>query len=325
MNSLEQYKNLIEDSLSKYSSGSKPENLHEPIRYILGLGGKRIRPILVLMGYGVFNDHVERALHQAMAIELFHNFTLIHDDIMDRADLRRGRLTVHKKWSEPTAILSGDLMLIKAYELLCDAPAHMLPPLLQAFNTMATEVCEGQQLDMDFEKRTDVSEEEYIEMIRKKTSVLIGAALQIGALRAGADVSEAGLLYEFGVNIGLAFQMLDDYLDVFGQPEKTGKVEGGDVLNGKKTLLFLHCYRLADEQSKRELLSIYENRLSKSDDEKVRTARELFKATGSDTYLYKKAEDFYHIGVNLLKSAELPRERIKPLLLLAEYLMQRQH
>lgn len=325
MNSLEEYKKIIEDSILKYSSGTKPENLHDSIRYILNLGGKRIRPILVLMGYGVYNDRVERALHQALAIELFHNFTLIHDDIMDRADLRRGHLTVHKKWSEPTAILSGDLMLIKAYELLCDAPAQLLPPILQAFNTMATEVCEGQQMDMDFEQRTDVSEEEYIDMIRKKTSVLIGAAIQIGALRAGADASEAGLLYEFGVNIGLAFQMLDDYLDVFGQSEKTGKVEGGDVLNGKKTLLFLHCYRHADEPSKNELLSIYENRSSKSDAEKVHTARELFKATGSDKYLYKKAEDYYHIGVNLLKSADFQRERIKPLLTLAEYLMQREH
>lgn len=325
MEEIIRYKKLIEDAINRYEAGKSPKNLYDPIRYFLQLGGKRIRPTLVLMGYGVYHPQVERALNQALAIELFHNFSLIHDDIMDRADLRRGQSTVHKKWNEPVAILSGDLMLIKAYELLCDAPSSSLPAILEAFNKMAIEVCEGQQMDMDFEHLQIVHEDEYIEMIRKKTSVLIGAAIQIGALRAGADPNQAALLYEFGMNIGLAFQLLDDYLDVFGQSDKTGKVEGGDILNGKKTLLYLHSLHNATDKQRNVLLNIYDVQSTLNDADKVRLAREIFRATGSDAYLYDKAQSYYQIGTNLLKTAEFTKESIRPLLALADYLMHRDH
>ncbi|MFN3951787.1 MAG: polyprenyl synthetase family protein [Thermaurantimonas sp.] len=323
MEELFHYRKLIDDSMDKYSTTKEPKNLYEPISYFLNIGGKRIRPILVLMGYRMFHQQIEHAISQAIAIELFHNFTLVHDDIMDKAEVRRGHTTVHKKWNEPIAILSGDLMLIKAYDHLCDAPSSILPSILDSFSKMAVEVCEGQQMDMDFENKDFIQEEDYIDMIRKKTAVLIGAAIQIGALRAGAGLTEASLLYEFGVNIGLAFQMLDDYLDVYGHPDKTGKIQGGDIVAGKKTLLYLHCLHHASEGERNELRKIYDKNSIMSDSDKIRIAKDLFSSTGSDTYLKSKAEDFYHIGVNLLKSTEFSSIQIKPLLELADMLMSR--
>lgn len=317
------YKKLIDESIDKYPTTKDPKNLYDPIKYFLSIGGKRIRPILVLMGHGIYNQQIERALNQALAVELFHNFTLVHDDIMDKAEVRRNQSTVHKKWNESIAILSGDLMLIKAYELLSDAPSSVLPSILEAFSKMATDVCEGQQMDMDFENLESIQEEDYIDMIRKKTSVLIGAAIQIGALRAGAERTEASLLYEFGVYIGLAFQMLDDYLDVFGISEKTGKMEGGDILNGKKTLLYLHCFKNATDAERHELKKIYDKNSAIDAIDKVQRAKNLFISTGSDVYLKSKAENFYQIGINLLKSSEFSNQKIKPLISLADMLMRR--
>ncbi len=323
MQELYHYRKLIDDSLGKYLTAKEPKNLYEPISYFLNIGGKRIRPVLVLMGYRMFHQQIEHAISQAIAIELFHNFTLVHDDIMDSAEVRRGQTTVHKKWNEPIAILSGDLLLIKAYDHLCDAPSSVLSPILDSFSKMAVEVCEGQQMDMDFENVASIHEDNYIEMIRKKTAVLIGAAIQIGALRAGAGLTEASLLYEFGVNLGLAFQMLDDYLDVYGQPEKTGKMQGGDIVAGKKTLLYLHCLHHASESARNELRKIYDKNSIMSDSDRIRLAKDLFISTGSDIYLKSKAEDFYRISVNLLKSSEFSGTQIKPLLELAEMLMGR--
>ncbi|GCD79491.1 polyprenyl synthetase family protein [Schleiferia thermophila] len=325
MVNFEKYLKILNDQLLRFESGKYPENLHQPVRYFLGLGGKRIRPVLVLMGYELFDSQYEKALHQALAIELFHNFSLIHDDIMDKADLRRGQSTVHKKWNESTAILAGDLMLIKAYELLADAPSKFLPAIFECFNKMAVEVCEGQQMDMDFERADAVEEELYLEMIRKKTSVLLGAALQIGALRAGADAGPAELLYEFGVNIGMAFQMMDDFLDVFGSSEKTGKVEGGDVLNGKKTLLYLHSMNHLSPTEKEQLMEVYLPTCKRTPKERVEVARKLFLRTKSDVYLKQKAKDYYTVGINLLKSIDQSPERLRPLLELAEFLANRDY
>lgn len=235
----------INAEIGKLDWSREPKGLYEPIGYALAAGGKRIRPTLALLGAKAvcgerFDTSVENAvLPAALALEVFHNFTLLHDDVMDKAEVRRGRPTVHVKWNENTAILSGDQMLIEAYKLLSHVPAEKLPKVLDLFNKMATEVCEGQQLDVDFEKRNDVTIAEYMEMIRLKTSVLLATALQIGAYIAGGTDEEQQALYDFGINLGLAFQIQDDYLDCFGDPATFGKAIGGDIREGKKTWLWL--------------------------------------------------------------------------------------
>ncbi|HEY1006972.1 MAG TPA: polyprenyl synthetase family protein [Sphingobacteriaceae bacterium] len=222
-----------------------PRELYEPIRYMMELGGKRLRPALLLMGCNLYSDQIGQAIRPALAIEVFHNFTLLHDDIMDLAPLRRGQQTVHEKWNTSVAILSGDVMLVEAYKLMMDVEPALLPAVLSIFNQTAVEVCEGQQIDMNFEKLQLVTIDQYLEMIRLKTSVLLGAALKIGALLGGADEKEAGLLYDFGVNMGLAFQLQDDILDVYGDPEKFGKQVGGDIISNKKTFLLIKARELA--------------------------------------------------------------------------------
>jgi len=235
----------INAEIGKLDWSREPKGLYEPIGYALAAGGKRIRPTLALLGAKAvcgdrFDTSIENAvLPAALALEVFHNFTLLHDDVMDKAEVRRGRPTVHVKWNENTAILSGDQMLIEAYKLLSHVPAEKLPKVLDLFNKMATEVCEGQQLDVDFEKRNDVTIAEYMEMIRLKTSVLLATALQIGAYIAGGTDEEQQALYDFGINLGLAFQIQDDYLDCFGNPATFGKAIGGDIREGKKTWLWL--------------------------------------------------------------------------------------
>lgn len=234
------YATKISDEISAIDLPQSPENLYEPIRYILSLSGKRIRPQLVLMGADIFGlKDINAALPASTAIEYFHNFSLIHDDIMDKAPLRRGKETVHQKWNDSVAILSGDALLVKAYQELAKCPAAAVPQLLVTFNKIALEVCEGQQYDMDFEQRDDVTEEEYINMIRLKTSVLLGGALELGAIIAGASSAECVKIYEFGVNLGIAFQLQDDILDAFGDPETFGKQVGGDIIVNKKTILHI--------------------------------------------------------------------------------------
>lgn len=219
---------------------SSPENLYQPIKYILSLAGKRIRPQLVVLGADLFGcPNIEDVVPASVAIEYFHNFTLIHDDIMDKAPLRRGQATVHQKWNEDVAILSGDALLIKAYEQLAKCPPEFVPALLKTFNKVALEVCEGQQMDMDFETREDVTEEEYVNMIRLKTSVLLGGALELGAIISGAVTQDRAKLYSFGENLGIAFQLQDDILDAFGDPSTFGKQVGGDIIVNKKTILHI--------------------------------------------------------------------------------------
>ena len=252
-----QLQEIIEKAISKIHYPQHPANLYEPIRYIMNLGGKRIRPVMVLMASELFNDDVNIALDVALAIETFHNFTLVHDDIMDNAPLRRGAQTVHEKWGSNTAILSGDVMMVESNKHLSKVKLNVLKPVLDTFNATAQGVCEGQQLDMEFEQRSDVSIDEYLEMIRLKTAVLLGGAIKLGAIVGGATEENAELLYNFGENLGVAFQLQDDILDVYGNPEKFGKQVGGDIIANKKTFLHLKALKLA--QNDEAILLISEN------------------------------------------------------------------
>ena len=239
---------IIEDAIAKLTYPAQPANLYDPIKYIMSLGGKRIRPVTVLMATELFTDEVNKAIDVALAIETFHNFTLVHDDIMDNAPLRRGKQTVHEKWSVNIAILSGDVMMVESNKHLSKVDVKVLKPVLDTFNFTAQGVCEGQQLDMEFETRDNVSIEEYIEMIRLKTAVLLGGAMKLGAIVGGADEKNAELLYEFGENLGIAFQLQDDILDVYADPTKFGKQVGGDIISNKKTFLHLNAKALATEE-----------------------------------------------------------------------------
>lgn len=237
--------------------GDRPAELYEPLHYILSLGGKRLRPMLALMAANLYTEDYEKALKPALAIEVFHNFSLIHDDIMDQAPVRRGQPTVHTKWDTPTAILSGDVALVEAYKLIMQVPAELKDKAFDLFSQTAKEVCEGQQIDMLFEKREQVSVSEYMEMIRLKTAVLLGFSLQIGALIGGASDEEAKKLRSFGEEIGIAFQVKDDYLDAYGTAEKVGKAIGGDIVVNKKTFLYTKALEIADEKTATELLNLY--------------------------------------------------------------------
>lgn len=254
---------LIENAIPKIAYPAKPANLYEPIKYIMSLGGKRIRPVMVLMATELFTDEVTKALDVALAIETFHNFTLVHDDIMDNAPLRRGQKTVHEKWGVNNAILSGDVMMVESNKHLSKVDINVLKPVLDTFNQTAQGVCEGQQLDMEFETRDDVSIEEYIEMIRLKTAVLLGGAMKLGAIVGGADEKNAELLYQFGENLGIAFQLQDDILDVYGDPEKFGKQVGGDIIANKKTFLHLKAKALIKATETDILLGEHENAAQK--------------------------------------------------------------
>lgn len=244
----------VNDFLSSLSYDRKPESIYEPIKYVLSIGGKRIRPVLMLLAYNLYKDDPESILMQACALETYHNYTLLHDDLMDNADMRRGMPTVHRKWNANTAILSGDSMLVLAYQRMAQCDPNKLKPVLDLFTETALEIGEGQQYDMDFESRTDVAEEEYIEMIRLKTSVLLACAVKIGAILADAPKADADNLYKFGEQIGLAFQLQDDLLDVYGDPAVFGKAIGGDIVSNKKTYMLINAYRLADGRQREELL-----------------------------------------------------------------------
>lgn len=268
----------IEKAIAALDWKREPYGLYEPIEYTLASGGKRLRPRLVLLAAEMFGGKEEKVLPAALAIEVFHNFTLLHDDVMDKADIRRGRPTVHVRWNDNTAILSGDQMVIEAYTLLSRVPADRLSETLRLFNKMATEICEGQQYDMEFEGREQVSIEEYMQMIRLKTSVLLATALQIGAYVAGANAAQQKALYEYGINIGLAFQIQDDILDVYGDPRTFGKAIGGDICCNKKTYMLLTALQRADDETRAEL----EQWLQTQDksDEKIQAVTDIYTRTG---------------------------------------------
>jgi geranylgeranyl diphosphate synthase type II len=269
---------LIDEKIKMLSLPVQPERLYEPIRYILSLGGKRLRPLLALMSYNLFSESIDDGILPALSIEVFHNFTLVHDDIMDKAPMRRGKDTVHKKWDNNVAILSGDAMLVKAYHLLEQVPKEKLPTLLKAFNQTALEVCEGQQFDMDFESRSlssnTVSEAEYMNMIRLKTAVLFGLSFQLGGILGSQDEEVGQQLYDAGVKLGLGFQLQDDLLDLYGG-EKFGKQVGGDILNAKKTFLLVKALELASEKDKKQIIEIIGN-INMPDQEKIGAISELY-------------------------------------------------
>ena len=285
-----------------------PKGLYEPIAYELSLGGKRIRPVLMLMAYNIYKEDVERILPQAAGLETYHNHTLLHDDVMDKADMRRNKPTVHNVWNENTAILSGDAMLILAYRLMAEGLTDKLAEVMHIFTETTMEICEGQQWDMEFESRMDVKVDEYIEMIRLKTSVLLAAALKIGACLAGASAEEAQKLYDFGVKMGLAFQLQDDWLDVYGDPKLFGKNIGGDILCNKKTYMLITALELADA-SQREELERWLNATDYVPAEKISAVTAIYNNIGIGKRCEEMVEAYYSDGLAVLESIALPEER----------------
>jgi len=294
----------LERHLQQFIYGDNPEELYQPISYIMSLGGKRLRPLLALLSYSLYKNDYNRILTPAAAIEVFHNFTLMHDDIMDEAPLRRGEKTVHEKWNANTAILSGDVMLVKAYDMLLEVDPGILPLILRKFNKTAAEVCEGQQLDMNFEKVEDVSEEEYIEMIKLKTAVLLGFALEFGALLAGASAHDAQCLYNFGVNVGIGFQLKDDLLDVYADKAKFGKQVGGDIISNKKTFLLIKAKELATGDTKEmlhQLLTVKQEDSGK----KVRDVTTIYDQLHIKKLAEEKMSSYFNKGFKELSALEV--------------------
>lgn len=296
---------LISAEMEKINWNKEPRGLYEPIGYVLGLGGKRIRPALTLMACNMFSDDVQPAVSSALGLEIFHNFTLLHDDIMDRAEVRRGKATVHKKWDDNTAILSGDVMQIAAYQLMAQTPESQLKRSLDLFSKTATEICEGQQYDVDFEKREDVEAEEYLEMIRLKTAVLLGCALQIGAWIGGASDDDAQELYNFGNNIGLAFQLKDDLLDVYGDEVTFGKKIGGDILANKKTYMLIHALELAKGDDAVELQYWINNSEKNQSEAKIKAVTLLYNKLGVKQICEDKMQFFYTKAVANLEKVNI--------------------
>jgi len=308
MLSIEKYQKVFVDYMNEFSAPKTPNNLYEPIQYILGLGGKRLRPVLTLMTTEIFNKSFTTSLNAALAVEVFHNFSLIHDDIMDDAPLRRGKKTVHEKWDLNTGILSGDAMLILAYQLFENYEGDTFKELAKLFSKTAIEVCEGQQYDIDFETRNDVTIPEYLKMIEFKTAVLVGAAMKMGAIVASASKEDQDNIYEFGKNLGIAFQLQDDYLDAFGDPESFGKQVGGDIIENKKTYLFLKALELSNTNSKTELLEYYGN--SKLyDEDKVNKVKQIFNVTGASIETKNAIENYTQKAFNVLDSISISLEK----------------
>lgn len=321
-----QFETLLSEVNRKISDlefESSAKNLYDPISYTLDLGGKRIRPVLTLMSNLMFGGTNEQAISAALAIEIFHNFTLLHDDVMDHAEIRRGKPTVHKKWNENSAILSGDAMLIVAYQHLSKTNPDKLPLVLQVFSQTALEVCEGQQFDMEFETRSDVTASEYLEMIRLKTAVLLGCALKIGAIIGGADENQQEAIYKFGELIGLAFQLKDDLLDVYGDVSKFGKNIGGDIVSNKKTYLLIQALHHANAHQK-EALNTWIQSVDFDRDVKIKAFTEIYNQIGVKQIAETLMTEYYNEALNYLKKLGLETEKTAPLLNLAEKLMYRE-
>ena len=319
MQALNLYTNYIDEQLKELFPKQKPCLLYEPLRYFLTIGGKRMRPIATLLGAEIFDLKKEEVKYAALAVEVFHNFSLIHDDIMDQAPLRRGEETVHTKWNENVAILGGDVMLVEAYQLLLKQGGD-LAAFLQLFNQTAIEVCEGQQLDVDYESLETVTEEQYIEMIRLKTSVLLGCAFEFGAIAAGASLEDRKRIYDFGMYTGIAFQIQDDILDVYGDPEKFGKQVGGDILKDKKTLLYLSALRMANEDQKSRFNALLKeiNPMVKVEETKV-----LYAELDIRDWCEAIRNDYYAKAIEAVKGLGVKEEKKQVLFQLGEYLLNR--
>lgn len=317
-----QLQKIIENAVQIIKYPAYPEKLYEPIRYIMSLGGKRIRPVLTLMAADLFKGDIQEAMPAALAIETFHNFTLIHDDIMDNAPLRRGKQTVHEKWGVNNAILSGDVMMVEANKHLSMLNNEVLKDALNTFNATAQGVCEGQQLDMEFEEQETVSIKSYIHMIRLKTAVLVGGAMKLGAQVAGASAMEAEQLYKFGENLGIAFQLQDDILDVYGDPDKFGKQVGGDIIANKKTLLLLKLKELAN---KNDLLELEQQSINKDYGDKIKNTTALYNDYNIRELASMEMRNYSDQAFDALNSLKIQEERKAELFKLATLLMNREH
>jgi geranylgeranyl diphosphate synthase type II len=318
MKTIKDYASYFENSLKEYQFPGTPSNLYDPLNYFMNLGGKRLRPLLTLMAVELFGGDRKDALPSSIAIEFFHNFSLIHDDIMDRAPLRRNQQTVHTKWNDNIAILSGDVLLVKAYQELQKQDSSHLPTLLSIFNRTAVEVCEGQQLDMDFETRSDVTVSEYIEMIRLKTSVLLGAALEMGAVIANVSKEQQQLIYDFGQFLGIAFQIQDDILDLYGDPEKFGKQVGGDIISNKKTYLLLKALEKQKGKEIDELLLIQNH------EQKVELAKNLIKELGVFDEAQQLKNEYQKKAMDALDKISVNDEDKVALIELSDFLFNRE-
>ena len=301
----------------------KPKGLYEPIEYVLSMGGKRVRPVLMLLSYNMYKDNPETILSSACALETYHNYTLLHDDLMDNAEIRRGHETVHKKWDANTAILSGDSMLVLAYERMAQCPKEKLPEVLSLFTETALEIGEGQQYDMEFENRTDVKEAEYIEMIRLKTSVLLACAVKMGAILADASAEDAENLYKFGEQIGLAFQLQDDFLDVYGDPAVFGKAIGGDITSNKKTFMLINAFNHATAEQKAEL-SKWIAATDFDANEKIAAVTRIYNEIGIDRMAKEKIEFYFEESKRYLERVNLPEERKRELMSYTNDMMKRE-
>lgn len=313
----------LQNEIQLIQYGQYPPELYDPIRYIMSLGGKRMRPLLTLMATYLFTDDWQKAVRPALAVEVFHNFTLMHDDIMDQAPLRRGQPTVHEKWNNNIAILSGDVMLVSAYGLLLHVEADKMKPVMTRFNRTAAEVCEGQQLDMNFETRWNVTEAEYIEMIRLKTSVLLGYALELGGLITGADQPTTNHLYEGGMNIGIGFQLKDDLLDVYGDPAKFGKQVGGDIIANKKTFLLIEALEQAEGKIKDELTA-WLTRTDFDKEEKVRAVTAIYDQLGIREITEARINDYFARGFANFDQINADADRKAVLIQFARQLVERE-
>lgn len=324
MESLQKYFDTIESALADIEYAASPDGLYAPVRYELSLGGKRVRPLLTLLACEMFGGDCRSALHAAVGLEVFHNFTLLHDDVMDKADVRRGKPTVHKVWDENRAILSGDAMEIIAFRYIARTPAPHTGAVIDWFLKTALEICEGQQYDMEFETRDDVTEAEYIEMIRLKTAVLLGGALKIGAIIGGADSADADRIYRFGESLGLAFQLQDDWLDVYGDPARFGKKIGGDILNNKKTYMLINAQRRA-EGADAEELSHWLSATEYDPAEKIAAVTALYNRVGAGELCLQQVDAYSRRAIEALREIALPEAAKQPLYDLATSLIKRDH
>ena len=319
---IDQYTEVFVEYLNSRIKEREPKNLYDPINYILQLGGKRLRPVLTLMATDIFESDHKKALDAALAVEVFHNFSLVHDDIMDDAPLRRGQDTVHEKWDVNTGILSGDAMLINAYQLFENYEGETFRALAKLFSKTAIEVCEGQQYDVDFETRDDVTLPEYLKMIEYKTAVLVGAALKMGAIVAGTTKTNCDRIYEFGRDLGIAFQLQDDYLDAFGDPKTFGKQVGGDIIENKKTFLYLTALERLDPAQSIQLQHLFS--INPQDpSEKVETVKQLFIESGASEAIQKEIENYTHQALKVLDEVEVKEENKENLREFAQALMYR--
>jgi geranylgeranyl diphosphate synthase, type II len=308
MQGVEGLRVIVEERIQSISFKRPPAELYQPITYTLQSSGKRIRPILTLIACQMFSEKFDIAIDPALGFEVFHNFTLLHDDIMDNAPVRRGMPTVHQKWNTNTAILSGDAMVIEAYKLVCKTPANCLGPVLELFSDTALAVCEGQMMDMQFESRDKVSEPEYMEMIRLKTAELLAASLKAGAIIGGATDTDAQRLYLFGINLGLAFQLKDDWLDTFGNSKEFGKKIGGDIVENKKTYLFVKAFELANEDEKKEMI-LWLQKKSFIEAEKIASVKQIFEKLNVDKITQKKVEEYSEKAFGQLKELKVEKDK----------------